>query len=263
MPKSETYEDILIERYESVVGIVKLNRPNALNALSINLLKELLNALTELESDENVRCIIITGSEKAFCAGADISELSNIGPIEALRLGHLDRFIDAIQNISKPLIAAINNYCLGGGLELAMTCDILIAGENAKLGQPEINIGIMPGAGGTQRLPRAIGKYKSMDLILTGRQITAKEAYDIGLLSRVVPNESVLTEAKRIGLEISKKSPLAIMTAKNSVLKAFETSLSQGLEFERRNFYLLLGSEDKQEGMRAFIDKRKPVFTGK
>lgn len=255
------YENIRIERYENV-GVVVLNRPNALNALSSDLMKELLDALNTFESDQGIHCVILTGGEKIFSAGADIKEMSNIGSIDALKLANLDYF-DRIQTMTKPIIAAISGYCLGGGLELAMACDILIAGEGTKLGQPEINLGIMPGAGGTQRLTRAIGKYKAMDLILSGRQISAGEAYDWGLLSRVVPDESVFAEAKRVALEIASKSPLATRVAKECVLKTFETSLSDGIEFERRNFYLLLGSEDKQEGMKAFSEKRKAVFKGK
>ena len=256
------YENILIEKYESVIGIARLNRPNSLNALSGGLMKELLRALNEFENDENIRCIIITGGEKIFSAGADIKEMINTNSIDALKARNLDYF-DQIQKISKPIIAAISGYCLGGGLELAMSCDILIAGESAKLGQPEINIGVMPGAGGTQRLTRAVGKYKAMDLILTGRQISAGEAIQIGLLSRVVPDESVLIESKRVALEIASKSPLATTVAKDCVSKAFEMTLKDGLEFERKNFYLLLGSEDKQEGMMAFGEKRKAVFKGK
>jgi enoyl-CoA hydratase len=257
-----SYENILVERYESTVGIVKLNRPSALNALSGALLKELLQALDDFESDSDIRAIIVTGGDKIFSAGADIKEMMNMSSIDALKIGNLDYF-DDIQKISKPIIAAITGYCLGGGLELAMACDILIAGENARFGQPEINIGVIPGAGGTQRLTRAIGKYKAMDLILTGRQISAEEAFDFGLLSRVVPDESVLVQAKRVALEIAGKSPLASRTAKDCVAKSSDMTLSDGLQFERKNFYILLGSEDKEEGMKAFTEKRKPVFQGR
>jgi enoyl-CoA hydratase len=255
------YENILVEKYENLVGIAKLNRPNSLNALSSGLMKELLVALNEFESDYEIRSIIVSGGDKIFSAGADIKEMMNMNSIDALKAGNLNYF-DEIQKITKPIIAAISGYCLGGGLELAMACDILISGENAKFGQPEINIGVLPGAGGTQRLTRAIGKYKAMDLILTGRQISAKEAFDYGLLSRVIPDESVMTEAKRVALEISSKSPLATRVAKDCIIKASEMTLKDGLEFERKNFYLLLGSEDKQEGMRAFAEKRKAVFKG-
>jgi enoyl-CoA hydratase len=256
------YENVLTEKYEKSIGIARLNRPNALNALSKSLMKELLEALNDFDRDQDIRCIILTGGEKIFSAGADIKEMSGFGSIDALNAGNLDYF-DSIQKIDKPIIAAINGYCLGGGLELAMACDILIAGENSKLGQPEINIGVMPGAGGTQRLTRAVGKYQAMDLILTGRQISAREAHEMGLLSRVVPDESALVEAKRVALEIASKSPLATKVAKDCVVKAFEMTLKDGLAFERKNFYLLLGSEDKQEGMRAFTEKRKAVFQGR
>jgi enoyl-CoA hydratase len=259
--QQEKYENVLVEKYENRVGIVKLNRPNSLNALSLSLMKDLLQAINEFESDESIGSIIVTGGEKIFSAGADIKEMMNINSIDALKAGILDYF-DDIQKITKPIIAAISGYCLGGGLELAMACDILVAGENARFGQPEINIGVMPGAGGTQRLARAIGKYKAMDLILTGRQISAREAFDYGLLSRVVPDESVMREAKRVALEIAMKSPLATRTAKDCVAKSSEMALKDGLQFERRNFYLLLGSEDKEEGMKAFTEKRKPVFKG-
>jgi enoyl-CoA hydratase len=261
--ENKKFENIVTQiDEEKGVAIITLNRPNALNALSSSVMKELLTALNDYDGNDRVRCIVLTGGSRIFSAGADIKEMSSMGSIDALKLGNLDYF-DRTQRISKPIVAAINGYCLGGGLELAMTCDILVAGENARFGQPEINIGVMPGAGGTQRLTRAIGKYKAMDLILSGRQIGAREAYEIGLLSRVVPDESVLTEAKRLASEISSKSPLATRVAKDCVSKAFETTLREGLEFERKNFYLLLGSEDKQEGMKAFTEKRKPVFKGK
>jgi enoyl-CoA hydratase len=255
------YENVIVEFYEKCVGIVRLNRPGALNALSSTLMRELLDVLNELDSNENVRAIIITGGDKIFSAGADIKEMSSIGSIEALKAANLDYF-DRIQRIGKPIIAAICGYCLGGGLELAMACDILVAGEKSRFGQPEINIGVMPGAGGTQRLTRAIGKYKAMDMILSGKQISANEAFDAGLLSRVVPDESVILETKRLALDICDKSPLATKIAKECIQKSFETNLKDGLEFERKNFYLLLGSEDKKEGMKAFVEKRKAEFKG-
>jgi enoyl-CoA hydratase len=257
---SRRYSNVLLER-EGQIGTIRLNRPQALNALSSELMTELLDALKMLESEQAISCIIITGSEKVFSAGADIKELAEQNSVEALRAANLERF-DAIQKISKPIIAAISGFCFGGGLELAMICDIIVASESAKLGQPEINIGVMPGAGGTQRLSRIIGKYRAMDMILTGRQISSKEAHELGLVSRVVPDESLLSEAKKIANEIASKSPLAIKIAKECVLKSYETSLSEGLQFERRNFYLLLSSEDKKEGMRAFLEKRKPTFKG-
>lgn len=225
-------------------------------------MQELLEALDNFQSDDSIRCIVIAGSEKLFSAGADIKEMANWTTAHAVKRNNLRRF-DDLKRISKPLIAAISGYALGGGLELAMACDIIIAAESARLGQPEINIGVFPGAGGTQRLTRAIGKYRAMDMILTGSQITAKEAFDRGLVSRVVPDELYLDEATRLAHEIAEKSPLALSIAKECVLKSFESSLSEGIEFERRNFYLMMSSEDKQEGMKAFMEKRKPKYEGK
>ena len=233
-----------------------------MNALSASLMQELLAALNGFESDQNVKCIVITGSEKVFSAGADIKEMASLDAVSALKQSNLERF-DAIKKITKPIVAALSGYALGGGLELAMTCDIIIAAEGTKLGQPEINIGVFPGAGGTQRLTRVIGKYKAMDMVLTGKMISAKEAYENGLVSRVVPNEMYLEEAKKVAHEIAAKAPLAARIAKESVAKSYETSLTEGLEFERRNFYLMLSSEDKKEGMKAFLEKRKPEFKGK
>lgn len=255
------YSNILVQT-DGDIGIISLNRPNTRNALSAPLMQELLTALNSFESDEKIRCVVITGSEKVFSSGADIKEMSNLDAVTALKQSNLERF-DVIKKISKPIIAAVSGYALGGGLELAMTCDIVIAAEDTKFGQPEINIGVFPGAGGTQRLTRVIGKYKAMDMILTGKMITAKEALDNGLVSRVVPNELYLEEAKKVAHEIAAKSPLAAKIAKESVLKSYETTLTDGLEFERRNFYLMMSSEDKQEGMKAFLEKRKPEFKGR
>ncbi len=247
---------------EEDIGLIFLNRPSALNALSSGLMTELLKALNEFQADDRIKCIVISGSEKVFSAGADIREMSNWTPAEALRQNNLGRF-DLLKRISKPLIAAVSGYALGGGLELAMACDIIVAAEDAKVGQPEINIGVFPGAGGTQRLTRTVGKYKAMEMILTGNIIGAKEAHGRGLVSRVVPNELYLIEAKRLAHEIASKSPLAVSVAKEAVLKAYESNLTDGLEFERRNFYLMMSSEDKQEGMKAFLEKRKPHYSGK
>jgi enoyl-CoA hydratase len=259
--QSEKSSNIVVEEEEDI-GLVFLNRPSALNALSAPLMSELLAALNSFESNERIRCIVITGSKKVFSAGADIKEMANLDAVAALKLGNLERF-DAIRKISKPIIAAISGYALGGGLELAMACDIIVSAESAKFGQPEINIGVFPGAGGTQRLTRVVGKYKAMDLILTGRMITSNEAFQNGLLSRIVPDELYLSEAKKLAHEIAMKSPLAARIAKESIMKSYESSLADGLEFERRNFYLMLSSEDKKEGMSAFTEKRKPNFKGR
>jgi enoyl-CoA hydratase len=244
------------------IGLIFLNRPNALNALSTSLMEELLEALFEFEATVAIRCIIITGSEKVFSAGADIREMVAWTSAEALKHGNLQRF-ELLKRISKPIVAAISGYALGGGLELAMACDIIVAAEDTKLGQPEINIGIFPGAGGTQRLTKAVGKYKAMDMILTGVPISAREALAHGLVSRVVPKETYLSEAIKLAREIALKSPIAVNIAKECVLKAHESALSEGIAFERQNFYLMMSSEDKQEGMNAFLEKRKPIYRGR
>jgi len=255
------YANIRVE-IDGDVGLVFLNRPSALNALSSGLMKELLQALREFQADEKIRCMVISGSERVFSAGADIKEMSNWTAGEAFKCNNLESF-DLLKKISKPMIAAVSGYALGGGLELAMSCDIIVAAEDSKLGQPEINIGVFPGAGGTQRLTRAVGKYKAMDMILTGNPITAKEAHARGLISRIVPNELYLEEAKRLAHEIAGKSPLAVSMAKECVLKAQESALTDGVAFERRSFYLVMSSEDKQEGMKAFLEKRKPQYLGR
>ena len=247
---------------EGEIGLVFLNRPNALNALSSPLMKEVVSALEEFDSDDSIKCIVISGSEKVFSAGADIKEMSSWSAVEALKQANLERF-DRLRKISKPIIAALSGFALGGGLELAMACDIIVAAEGTKLGQPEINIGVIPGAGGTQRLTRVIGKYKAMDMILTGKMISARQAFEMGLVSRLVPNELYLEEAKKLAHEIAAKAPLAVRIAKECVVKSYETLLPEGVEYERKNFYLLMSSEDKAEGMRAFTEKRKPNYKGK
>jgi len=255
------FENIRVQK-EGEVGIVFLNRPHALNALSSGLMKELVQALNGFQADVGIKVIIITGSDRVFSAGADIKEMSTWTPVEALKQSNLEHF-DASEKITKPLIAAISGFALGGGLELAMACDLIVAAEDAKLGQPEINVGVFPGAGGTQRLTRIVGKYKAMDMILTGNPISGREAHARGLVSRVVPRELYLLEAKRLAHELASKSPLALSLAKEAVLQAYECTLTNGLEFERRNFYLMMGSDDKQEGMQAFLEKRKPEYRGK
>jgi len=247
---------------EDKIGIVQLNRPNLLNALSFGLMSELVSGLEELDRDEAVRVIILTGSERAFAAGADLTELFKATPVE-LALGRRFELWDRIKRISKPIIAAVNGYCLGGGNELAMNCDIILASETAMFGQPEINVGIIPGAGGTQRLPRTVGKYKAMEMILTGRSISAEEAYRLGLVNRVVPAESLMDEAKKLAADITSKPPISIRSAKEAILKAHDTTVEVGLEFERKAFYMLFATEDAKEGMRAFLEKRKPSFKGK
>ena len=247
---------------DGLIGIVQLNRPNALNAINFELMAELVAALEELDKDQAIRVIILTGSERAFAAGADVKEMSQAGPVDLI-LGRRFELWDRIRKISKPIIAAVSGYCLGGGNELAMSCDIIIAAETATFGQPEINVGIMPGAGGTQRLIRAVGKHRAMEIILTGTSITAAEAYRIGLVNRVVPIETLMVEARKFANELASKPPISIRMAKEAILKAQDTTLEVGLDFERKSFYTLFATEDSKEGMKAFVEKRKPIFKGR
>jgi enoyl-CoA hydratase len=252
---------ILITKQEGY-AIAQINRPDVLNALNIALMVELVDALESLDKDDDVRCIILTGNEKAFAAGADIKEMADATAVEMLIRDQFARW-DRIRKIKKPIIAAVSGFALGGGCELAMTCDMIIASETAKFGQPEINIGVIPGAGGTQRLTRAVGKAKSMEMVLTGRMISADEALRWGLINKIVPVESYLDEAKAWAKEIASKPAVAVRLGKEAVLKAFDTTIEGGLEFERKNFYLLFASEDQKEGMKAFAEKRKPEWKGK
>ncbi len=247
---------------ENGYAIVQLNRPEVLNALNMALMAELTDTLEALDKDDQVRCIILTGNEAAFAAGADIKEMAEASAVEMLLRDQFARW-DRIRKIKKPLIAAVSGFALGGGCELAMACDIIIASETARFGQPEINIGVMPGAGGTQRLTRAIGKARAMEIVLTGRFITSREACDAGLVNKVVPIEVLMDEARQLAREIASRPPVAVRLAKESVLKAFDTTLEGGLEFERKNFYLLFASEDQKEGMKAFTEKRKPAWKGR
>ena len=255
------YENVLVTR-EGEIGIVQLNRPKVLNALSFEVMSELVNGLEELDRDGMIRAIILTGSERAFAAGADLAEMSKATPVD-LVLGRRFELWDRIRKISKPIIAAVNGYCLGGGNELAMNCDIIIASETATFGQPEVNVGIMPGAGGTQRLPRLIGKHKAMEMILTGKSISAEEAHTVGLVNHVVPQESLMYEAKKIANEIASKPPISVRAAKEAILRSQDTTLEVGLEFERKTFYVLFATDDSREGMKAFLEKRKPTYKGK
>jgi enoyl-CoA hydratase len=255
------YQYILVERDERV-GIVTLNRPKELNALNTRLIGELAQALEELDRDKEIRCIVLTGAgEKAFAAGADIKEMSDKSPIDMLQ-GDFEHWL-RIKRIHTPLIAAVGGYALGGGCELAMLCDMIVASENARFGQPEILIGIIPGAGGTQRLARTLGKYRAMEMVLTGAQITAQEMAAHGLVNRVVPKGEHLNEALKLAKTVVAQAPIAVRLAKESVLAAFETPLEEGLEIERKNFFLLFATEDMREGMQAFIEKRKAEFQGR
>lgn len=255
------YSTIIVKE-EPPLAVITLNRPEARNALNMRMVTELVDALNDIEKKDSIRCVVITGNDRAFSAGADIKEMESMSPIDMVKTGHFFPLWDKVGHYPKPVIAALSGYVLGGGLELAMSCDIIVAAEGTKLGQPEINIGVMPGGGGTQRLTRAVGKYKAMEMILTGGMIPAEQAHGLGLVNRVVPQEAYLEEAKRIALEIASKGPIALRLAKEAVLKAEELPLSEGLEFERKSFYLLFSSEDKKEGMKAFTEKRKPEFKG-
>jgi len=244
------------------VSIVRLNRPKELNALNLQLMSELRSALEELDQDTETRVIIITGDQRAFAAGADIKQMSDKTAIDMLIADQFKTW-DGIRKIKKPIIAAVSGFALGGGCELAMTCDMIIASETAKFGQPEIKIGVMPGAGGTQRLTRAVGKAKAMELVLTGRFISAEEALAYRLVNKVVPVELYLEEAIKLAVEIAAQSPIAVRLAKEAINHVDDSHLSEGLHFERKNFYLLFATQDQTEGMQAFIEKRVPNFTGK
>ncbi len=255
-------ESPVLSSIEGPIALLTLNRPQALNALSPALIDELIHQLEACEADDAIRVIIITGAGRAFAAGADIKAMADASPIDMLTSGMIARWA-RIAAISKPMIAAVNGYALGGGCELAMMCDIILASETAQFGQPEINIGIIPGAGGTQRLTRALGPYRAMELVLTGASISAHEAHAHGLVNRICPPERLLDEARQLAQTIAAKSPLAVRLAKEAVRVAAEATLREGLAIELRNFYLLFASEDQKEGMRAFIEKRAPTFTGR
>jgi enoyl-CoA hydratase len=253
-------ELVLTER-DGRVAVVTLNRPDALNALSDALMVELVETLQELDRDDEVRCIVLAGNDKAFAAGADIAELARASAIDLYYQRRIERW-DAIRGLWTPLVAAVSGYCLGGGCELALACDLIVASESAKFGQPETGVGVIPGAGGTQRLTRAVGKAVAMDVILSGRFLSAQEALAAGLVARVVGDEW-LDEAKRVAQEIAAKAPIATRLAKEGVDRAFEGPLQLGLEYERRLLYLAFASEDAKEGLEAFMEKRKPEFKGR
>jgi enoyl-CoA hydratase len=256
-------DDALVRvEHDGRVAVVLLNRPKQLNALSGELMVALVASLQELDEDRETRAIVIGGNERAFAAGADIGELAAGTPISLYENRRIDAW-DSIRAVRTPLVAAVSGFCLGGGCELAMLCDLIVAAESARFGQPEINLGVLPGAGGTQRLTRAVGKAIAMDLILTGRMLTAREALAHGLVARVVAQEAWLAEAKRVAAEIASKSPISVRLAKEAIDKAFEAPLSVGVEFERRAFYLARASDDATEGLNAFVEKRVPEFEGK
>ena len=257
-----SYENILVET-RGRVGLITLNRPKALNALNDALMDELGDALAQFDADENIGCIVLTGSDKAFAAGADIGAMKDWSYMDVYKSGYITRNWERIRSVRKPVIAAVAGFALGGGCELSMMCDFIIAAETAKFGQPEIKLGIIPGAGGTQRLPRAVGKAKAMDMVLTARMMDAAEAERAGLVSRVVPLDKLLDEALAAANQICEYSLPVVMAAKESVNRAYESTLNEGILFERRAFHSLFASEDQKEGMAAFVEKRKPKFKHK
>lgn len=255
------YQHLLVDRDEHV-GIATLNRPKELNALNFQLVSELADALEAFDNDEEIRCIVITGAgDRAFAAGADIREMSDKSPINMM-LGKFEAW-EPIRRIGTPMIAAVGGYALGGGCELAMHCDMIIASENARFGQPEIKLGIIPGAGGTQRLARTFGKYRTMEMVLTGANFTAQEMADHGMVNHVVPKGEHLTEAIKLAKVVAAQPPIAARLAKDAILSAFEMPLEQGLTNERKNFFLLFATEDQSEGMKAFMEKREAEFKGR
>ena len=256
------FETLLVERHDAVT-LIRLNRPQAMNALNDQLMDELTAALDEAEADDSVRCMVLTGSERAFAAGADIKEMMTKDYVQAYREDFITRNWERVTRCRKPVIAAVSGYALGGGCELAMMCDFIIAADNAKFGQPEITLGVSPGAGGTQRLTRLIGKSKAMDMILTGRMMDAAEAESAGLVSRVVPAVSLVEEALAIAAKIAGLSPVSVMLTKEMVNAAYETTLYEGVRLERRLFHSMFALADQKEGMAAFSEKRKPEFKGR
>ncbi len=254
-------QDLILSETDGHVGIIRLNRPKVLNALNPALMSVLSAQMETFDKDPDIYVILLSGSEKAWAAGADIGDMADQS---AISMYERDQFAtwEKIKRVKKPIVAAVSGWCLGGGCELMMHCDVIVASETTQFGQPEINIGVMPGAGGTQRFPRAAGKAMAMDVILSGRFLSAQEALASGLVSRVVPKEHFFTEALKVAQTIATKGPIALRLAKEGVLKAFEMPLSEGLEYERKLFYTLFATEDQKEGMHAFIEKRKPEFKG-
>ncbi|PJF27925.1 MAG: enoyl-CoA hydratase [Phototrophicales bacterium] len=254
-----TYELILIETPVPGVGVVRINRPDALNALNGQVTREIFDALDAFDRDESIGCIILTGSDKAFAAGADIKQMANTDAV-TMMMGKDFTDWTRLRRVTKPIIAAVSGWALGGGCEMAMMCDMIVASETAKFGQPEVNLGIMPGAGGTQRLTRAVGKAVAMEVMLADRRLTAAEALAAGLVNRVYPVETYFAEAVRLAEKIASQPRVAVRLIKDAINKAHELSLTEGLDYEKRNFYLAFSTEDKTEGMNAFIEKRPPQW---
>lgn len=256
------YEHIIVTPdYDKHIALIQLNRPKVFNALCLELMLEIKQALKDLDDNKEVRVIILTGNDKAFAAGADIMQMADKTAIDLLGIDQFSTW-DQIKRTKKPIIAAVSGFALGGGHELVMHCDMVVASETAKFGQPEIKIGVIPGAGGTQRLTQNIGKAKAMEMVLTGDFVSAEEALDMGLINKVVPVELYMQEAVNLAKKVARQSPIAVQLGKEAVLQSYEMSLSQGLAFERKNFYLCFASNDQTEGMQAFIEKRRPDFKG-
>ncbi len=260
MVNNSAYKNILT-RKEDAVGVIQINRPKVLNALNQETMGEIVDALVEFDGSDEVGCIVLTGNERAFAAGADIKRMAEATPVSMLNNPFVD-YWDRLGRISKPVVAAVSGYALGGGCELAMACDMIIASESAKFGQPEINLGVIPGAGGTQRMARAVGKTLAMEIVLNGRILTAEEAEKYGLVNKLVPVELYLEEAIKFAGEIAARAPVAVRLGKEAVNAAFETSLQAGLAFERRLFNILFATEDQKEGMEAFVNKRSANWKG-
>jgi enoyl-CoA hydratase len=256
-----TTQTILVET-QGKVGLIRLNRPKAMNALNAELMRELVSAMLSFDADAGIGAIVVTGNERVFAAGADIKDMADASVTDMLTDSFVELF-DGLRRVKKPVIAAVAGFALGGGCELAMSCDMILAAENARFGQPEVTIGVIPGAGGTQRLTQAVGKALAMEMVLNNRTLSAGEALLHGLINKVVPNERYLEEAISLAAEIAERAPLAVRMGKEAVNKAFELSLSEGLEAERRAFYMLFASQDQKEGMQAFIEKRKAEWKGK
>ncbi|MDD5361810.1 MAG: enoyl-CoA hydratase-related protein [Ignavibacteria bacterium] len=263
---SKSYKNILVSGVsnEGILDtvLIQINRPDAMNALNIELMGEIAEVLKAADKDDKAGCSVITGNEKAFAAGVDIKEIAGPDSVE-IYFREMFASWDVIRLVKKPIIAAVSGYALGGGCELTMLCDMIVASETAKFGQPEINLGVIPGAGGTQRLTRAAGKARAMEIVLTGRMVTSAEMHDMGLVTKVVPANKYLEEAISLAKSICSKPSVAVQLAKESILKSFDTTIETGIEFERKNFYLLFSTEDKMEGMKAFIEKRKPEWKNK
>jgi enoyl-CoA hydratase len=255
------YENILV-RQQQRVGIVQFNRPQALNALNREMMAEVLDALEQFDADPQVGCLLVTGNERAFAAGADIKEMATAMPADMLNNPFID-YWDRLRRLAKPLVAAVSGFALGGGCEFAMACDMIVASESAQFGQPEINLGVIPGAGGTQRLTRAVGKSKAMDMVLTGRMMDAQEAERSGLVSRIVAAADLMGEAVKVAEKIAGMSRPSVVMAKEAVNRAYETTLAEGVRFERRLFQSLFATEDQKEGMAAFVEKRKASFANR